>query len=69
MTTTVHKAQAPARLLTTKDMEAEYGIPIATQYQMRLRGEMPPAVKFGRKLYYRREDIEKWVASKLEAGR
>ena len=32
----------------------------------RSRGQLPPAVKIGRRLFWRSEDVDAWIASHLE---
>lgn len=36
-------------------------------YQQRHRGEGPPACIVGRELRWRRQDVEAWLASKVES--
>ena len=51
------------RLLSEKDVSAEYGIPLATLRSMRFRGAGCPFIKIGSSVRYLREDIETWLAS------
>lgn len=37
-------------------------------YTMRSRGKLPPAIRVGRRLLWRRGDVRQWVADQLEAA-
>lgn len=52
-----------ARLLNADAASDYLGIPKATLAKMRWAGEGAPYVKFGRKIYYRKEDLEAWIDS------
>jgi excisionase family DNA binding protein len=55
--------------LLTIDQAAELvGVPKKTLYQWRLTGYGPPALRVGRHLKYRAEDIESWAASQVTLG-
>jgi excisionase family DNA binding protein len=54
------------RLLTVKELAEYLGVPVATLYQWRHRGEGPPGFKVGRHVRYRRTDIEAWIEQQLE---
>ena len=54
------------RLLTVQDLADYLGVPIATLYAWRYRGEGPPGFRVGRHLRYRRNDVEQWISRKLE---
>jgi predicted DNA-binding transcriptional regulator AlpA len=41
-------------------------IPLDTLYYWRHRGEGPPALKVGRHLRYRPEDVRRWLDSRVE---
>jgi excisionase family DNA binding protein len=51
----------PDRLLTAQEVAAFLGVPMQTLYQWRVRGGAPRAVKVGRHLRFRREDVDAWV--------
>jgi predicted DNA-binding transcriptional regulator AlpA len=55
-------------LWTVKDVSAFLGVPVATIYQWRVRGEGPPAVKLGRHLRYVPSSVAAWVAAQAEAA-
>ena len=48
------------RVLTTADLESEFGIPVETWRYWRWRGEGPKAARVGRRVYYDRDDVEAW---------
>ena len=54
------------RLLTVEELADYLGVPIATLYAWRYRGEGPPGFRVGRHLRYRRNDVEQWISRKLE---
>jgi excisionase family DNA binding protein len=49
------------RLLTPPELGELLGIPTATLYQWRHRGEGPPSLKLGKHLRYRRADVDSWL--------
>ncbi len=51
-----------ATLLTPKQVAERYGPSPATLAKMRLYGTGPVFVKLGRRVAYRQEDLEAWVA-------
>jgi excisionase family DNA binding protein len=56
-------------LLTLKDVAALLNVPVATLYAWRHEGKpMPPAVKMGRSLRFRRADVEAWVDDLFAGG-
>ncbi len=47
---------------------AEYlGVPVQTLYDWRMRKRGPKAIKIGRHLRYRREDVERWLDEQTAA--
>ncbi len=63
-TTTPPKPKSPGDILTPLEVEADYRIPVSTQYVWRCNnryGWRDLGIKLGRKLAYRREDIENWL--------
>ncbi|CAN5777821.1 helix-turn-helix domain-containing protein [soil metagenome] len=50
-----------SRLLGVPELSAYLGVPIATLYVWRTRGEGPRGIKVGRHVRYRPEDIERWL--------
>jgi len=55
------------RLLTVEELASYLGVPVATLYQWRHRGEGPPGFRVGRYIRYRRNDVEQWIRDRLEA--
>lgn len=58
-------------LLQLAQVAAEYGFSEATLYGWRHRGVGPKSTRLGRRVYYRRRDIEGWIDAKgaAEAAR
>lgn len=52
------------RVLTTADLEAEFGIPVETWRYWRWRQTGPKATRIGRRVYYDRADVEAWWAAR-----
>lgn len=52
-------------LMLIEEVAEQSRTPVATLRYMRVRGEGPPAFKVGRRLLYRRADVQAW----LEAAR
>lgn len=57
---------APA-LLTPRQLEREFGIPVSTQAAWRCYGgsNLPYLKVAGKSIYYRRADVEAWIAKNL----
>jgi excisionase family DNA binding protein len=55
------------RLLTVEELADYLGVPVATLYQWRHRGEGPPGFRVGRYIRYRRTDVEQWIRDRLKA--
>lgn len=55
-------------LLTDKLLEAETGISAETWRWKRGRGEGPAFIKIGRRVYYKRADVEAWFDSHRQAS-
>jgi predicted DNA-binding transcriptional regulator AlpA len=51
------------RLWTVEETAYFLGVPVATLYYWRCRGEGPQGCKLGRHLRYRVEDVRAWVAA------
>lgn len=49
-------------LMTTKDLAAYVHRPLATIYQWNSRGLGPRYIRRGRKVLYRRSDVDKWLS-------
>lgn len=56
-----------AELLTPKDLADLLGLSVNTVYQRRYRHDaLPPAIKLGNVIRYRREDVDRWLDEHLE---
>jgi hypothetical protein len=57
-------AQVNKRLLRPFEVEAEYGLPTGELAKKRGAGggDAPPFLRFGRAVYYDRNDLEIWIA-------
>ena len=49
------------RLLRPDELASLLGIPLATIYRWRSRGDGPCGIRVGRHVRYRREDVEQWL--------
>ena len=47
--------------LTSKELAEFLAVPISTVRDWRLRGQGPPAYKFGRSVRFRISDVEGWI--------
>lgn len=57
------------RLLSPHELAAYLGLPVATLYQYRYRGEGPPGYKIGRHVRYRWSDVQVWLAKQADDRR
>jgi predicted DNA-binding transcriptional regulator AlpA len=48
-------------LLTLEDLSTVIGAPVATLRHWRLTGYGPKSAKIGRRVLYRRSDVESWL--------
>ena len=55
--------------LTVDQMAAEYPFPAGTLYGWRHRGIGPKSVRLGKRVVYRRADVETWIAQQEMAER
>lgn len=55
--------KALERLLRPEEVAEILGVPVGTLYQWRHRGFGPAALKVGRHLRWRHEDVTAWLAS------
>ena len=53
-------------LLTVPELANYLGVPVATIYGWRYRGEGPPGFRVGRHLRYRRSDVEAWITKQRQ---
>jgi predicted DNA-binding transcriptional regulator AlpA len=56
----------PNDFLDTKGLGTEFGVMPQTIYNWRTQGRAPRAHKIGRKLFFSRADIERWLESRAE---
>ena len=59
------KAKPHQRLVSSTQAPEEYGPPYRTFYDAYCRGELA-GVRFGRRLWFERRDIEAWIAMARE---
>lgn len=54
-------------LIADKTLREEIvGVSAVTWWHYRKNGMLPPAIKFGRRYYYRESDVERWLAERVE---
>jgi excisionase family DNA binding protein len=53
--------RSPQRLLSAEELAAYLRVPVSTLYVWRTRGNGPQALKVGRHLRYRSDDVEDWL--------
>lgn len=56
------------RLLTIGDLAHLLGVTTRAAYNLRHRGLLPPAVKWGNSIRFRPEDIEVWLQAHRDEG-
>jgi excisionase family DNA binding protein len=59
------KAEHSSRLLRPQEVADFLGVPKATLYGWRYRGEGPPGIRIGRHLRYRAADVDTWIGDLL----
>jgi predicted DNA-binding transcriptional regulator AlpA len=57
-----------AEFLSVDELAARYKTDAHTIYNMRYRGDAPPAIKVGRALRFRLEDVEAWELARRDNG-
>ena len=50
--------------VTTEELAAELRVPVDTVHAWRYRGVGPPGVRIGRRVLYRRSDVDRWIAER-----
>ncbi len=55
-------------LLSTRDLAAYLGVPVATLYGWRYQDVGPQSFRVGRHLRYRLGDVEEWLQSQVAAS-
>lgn len=53
-------------LLTKKDVERDYGIPVSTLSYLRHQRRGPRSGIVAKRVLYRREDVERWIEEQFE---
>ena len=56
-------------LLTVRDLAVDYAIPESSQRAFRQQKRFIPAYRVGRRLVYRRVDLEAWLSARVEDAR
>jgi len=54
------------RLMTLPELSELLGVPVATLYRWRYRGEGPPGYRVGRHVRYRRATVEAWLETQAD---
>lgn len=62
-TTTVKTAPPAARWLSTVEAAGRLGIAVSTLYTWRVTDYGPPAIKVGRRLLFREDQLDEWLDS------
>lgn len=66
MDTTTDRMENPVHEFETPEEVADrLRVPIRTLYDWRLRGVGPPALRIGKRLRYRRSDVDAWLAEQV----
>lgn len=52
-----------APLWTVQDIARYLGVPVNTIYKWRVTGDGPPALKVGRHVRYREDDVNGWLTT------
>jgi excisionase family DNA binding protein len=52
-------------LLSVRDLAEYLGLPIATLYTWRYRGQGPSGFRVGRHLRYRQSDVDGWIQQQM----
>jgi DNA-binding transcriptional MerR regulator len=53
------------KLLDSHEVAALLKVPVSTLHYLRARGEGPPAAVIGKRLKYREEDVQKFIAERF----
>lgn len=56
-----------SELLSTEDLADLLGVPVRTVYAWRRNGTGPRAIRVGKHLRFRREDVERWLDAHADA--
>ncbi len=63
------KTQTTDRLLSAQEVADFLGVPLGTLYQWRTKGTAPRAVKAGRYIRFRPQDVEAWCERNADEPR
>lgn len=63
-----YTAEVAGQLLNIKQVEQEFGFPEDTQRYWRAQKTGPRSARIGRRVMYRRADIEAWIDEQFEQG-
>jgi len=53
-----------SKLLTTEELAKYLGVPIGTIYRWRTMGTGPPAMRVGRHLRFRKDEVDAWLETR-----
>ena len=56
-------------LVPVEDLAAEVKVAVQTIYNWHSAGKAPRAHRIGRRLFFRRSDVDSWIASRAEPER
>ena len=59
------ETKGPEHLLRPNDVAEILGVPVATLYQWRYQQKGPRALRVGRHLRYRQQDLQEYIAGRL----
>ena len=62
----VSPVQGSERLMTLLEVSQLLGVPVATLYRWRNRGEGPTGYRIGRHVRYRRAAVEAWIETQAD---
>jgi excisionase family DNA binding protein len=62
----VGPAEGSERLMTLLEVSQLLGVPVATLYRWRHRGEGPTGYRIGRHVRYRRAAVEAWIEAQAD---
>lgn len=62
------RSEESDRLLSPQELATYLGVPLATVYGWRYRGNGPPGIRIGRHLRYRWNDLQTWLTAQTTAG-
>ena len=62
----VRPFQGSERLMTLLEVSQLLGVPVATLYRWRHRGEGPSGYRIGRHVRYRRAAVEAWIETQAD---